>query len=82
VLSVILTALGSEGACVDVKPSWVDRGPVDFGMGCEDLMFEDRGSREKRGSGRTFIQECVIMAMGLWESDHGCVTSWMDMVMS
>lgn len=38
VLSVILTALGSEGACVDVKPSCSDRGPVDFGI---ESCFED-----------------------------------------
>jgi hypothetical protein len=32
VLSVILAEFGSDGACVDVKPSCSERGPVDFGI--------------------------------------------------
>jgi hypothetical protein len=32
VLSVILGLFGFEGACVDVKPSCSERGPVDLGI--------------------------------------------------
>jgi len=63
VLSVILRPLGSEGACVHVKPSFSDRGPVDLGIEflyCGVWMGWEGG----------FIC-CVYVGEGSWVR-HGC----------